>query len=140
MTDCVFSIFFLGFAHANGHLRPKFWNENDRKNMNNFLIHKLEETLIFDQKNLEVECTFFVFNLMNVFPMFVSNLHITDLVLFSLVLAVWFRSYSVFLVVVFHQKIIFSKTKITGPRWFHFWKSKLLSKKSHIDPDFFSCR
>ena len=93
--------------------------------------------LIFDQKILYAEFKFFVSNLMNVFPMYVSNLHITDLVPFSLVLIMLFRSYSVFLLVVFHQKIIFSKTKITGPRWFHFWKSELLSKKSYKDPIFF---
>ena len=45
---------FLGSAYANDNLRPKVWYENDRKNMENLLKHKLKKMLIFDQKILEV--------------------------------------------------------------------------------------
>ena len=45
---------FLGSANAIDHLRPKVWYENDRKNMENLLKHKLQKMMIFDQKILEV--------------------------------------------------------------------------------------
>ena len=35
-----FLVVFLGSAYANGHLRPKFCYENDRKNMESLLEHK----------------------------------------------------------------------------------------------------
>ena len=49
-----FSDVFQGSAYANVNLRQKVWYENDRKNMENLLKHKLEKMLIFDQKILEV--------------------------------------------------------------------------------------
>ena len=53
-TIAFFSDVFEGSAYANDDLRPKVWYENDRKNMENLLKHKLEKMLIFDQKILEV--------------------------------------------------------------------------------------
>ena len=38
-----FSGCFLGSAHANDHLRPKVWYENDRKNMENRFLHELKK-------------------------------------------------------------------------------------------------
>ena len=55
-NKCELSRFFGCFqasAYANVNLRPKVWYENDRKNMENLLKHKLEKMLIFDQKILE---------------------------------------------------------------------------------------
>ena len=60
MNFCVFSDVFEGSAYANDDLRPKVWYENDRKNMENLLKHKLEKMLIFDQKILEVANRSFV--------------------------------------------------------------------------------
>ena len=45
---------FLGSAYANDHLRPKVRYENDRKNMEDLLVHKWEKMLISDQKIHEV--------------------------------------------------------------------------------------
>ena len=30
---------FLGYAYANDNLRPKVWDENNRKTMENLLVH-----------------------------------------------------------------------------------------------------
>ena len=35
-----FLVVFLGSAYANDHLQPKFWYENDRKNMESLFEHK----------------------------------------------------------------------------------------------------
>ena len=53
-TIAFFSDVFEGSAYANDDLRSKVWYENDRKNMENLLKHKLEKMLIFDRKILEV--------------------------------------------------------------------------------------
>ena len=46
-----FSVVFLGSAYENDNLRPKIWNENDRKNMKNLLVHKFAKNLDFRSKN-----------------------------------------------------------------------------------------
>ena len=42
---------FLGFAYAKDHLRPKVWYENDRKNIENRMVHKWKK-LIFNKKKI----------------------------------------------------------------------------------------
>ena len=55
-----FSVIFYPSAYANGHLRPKVWYENDRKNMETLIVYKWKKcwfsTNKFSKLPLRISC------------------------------------------------------------------------------------